>query len=49
MAGNTERPLMEMTTEDLFALADAIGERVKSGKLPPQDKNGFYILPGDKR
>ena len=29
----------------IFALADQIGDRIASGNLPPQDENGFYILP----
>lgn len=39
---------MTTITEDdelsyLMDLADAIGERIARGDLPPQDENGFYI------
>lgn len=33
------------TLEELLELADAIGGAVEKGNLPPQDENGFYILP----
>lgn len=37
---------MDKTTEEeLFELAEFIGKKVELGQLPPQDENGFYILP----
>ena len=40
---------MHKTDDDelskLLDLADAIGERIAKGDLPPKDENGFYILP----
>ena len=34
--------MSEMTIEDILALADAIGESIEKGNLPPLDENGFY-------
>lgn len=41
MAVQTEAETQE---EYLMALATEIGWRIEEGLLPPQDKNGFYIL-----
>jgi len=34
----------DMTVQDIFDLADLIGNLIEAGNLPPQDENGFYIL-----
>lgn len=33
------------TLEEILELADEIGGKIERGDLPPQDENGFYILP----
>lgn len=36
--------MSDWTLDDLYVLADAIGQRIEAGKLPPQDDQGRYVL-----